>query len=67
MDRILGYLKTAKFWAGVIGAGLLGAGGVAGAPAWLLTIGAILTGVATWELPYQPFHPKVNSFDTDGE
>jgi hypothetical protein len=61
MDRILGYLKTIKFWAGVVGAGLTAAGGIVGAPVWLLAIGSVLTGIALWELPYQPYKQPVDT------
>lgn len=54
MSRIISYLKTAKFYATMIGAGATAAGGVAGAPAWLLAVGSIATGIAMWEIPYQP-------------
>lgn len=54
MQRIAAVLKTLKFWAGVIGAGATAAGAVAGAPVWLLTVGSVLTGIAIFELPYQP-------------
>lgn len=54
MTRILAYAKTVKFYAAMLGAGATAAGGVIGAPAWLLTVGAVLTGVAVFEIPYQP-------------
>lgn len=54
MNRILEYVKTVKWWAGLLGAGATGASAVAGAPSWLVAIGSILTAIAVWELPYQP-------------
>ena len=54
LARFAAYFTTFKSIAGMVGAGLTAAGGIAGAPVWLLAIGAILTGVALWELPYQP-------------
>lgn len=58
MNRVFEYVKTVKWWAGLIGAVLtavtatLAAEGVV--PSWLLAITSIATAVAVWELPYQP-------------
>ena len=62
MNRILEYVKTIKWWAGLTGAALTGASAIAGAPEWLTAVAAILTGIAVYELPFQP-SPTSNFVD----
>lgn len=54
MSRAIEYVRTLKSLVGMIGAGLMAGSAVADAPWWMLMIGSILTGIAVYELPYQP-------------
>ena len=59
MNRIANYLVTLKWWAGFLGAGITGMAVYFNAPPWLIPVGALLTAVALWELPYQEAVPVV--------
>jgi hypothetical protein len=54
LERSLAVIKTIKVWAGVIGAGATAASAIAGLPLWVTILGMVATGVAVFEVPYQP-------------